>query len=203
MPDASPWYLSPIEGMAEHGYIQVPPERSGMFRSDVALARNRFGRPAGAARRAGSARDAVAPAVQRALPVVVVTPPTRLRRCVYRRLEPMTSRGAVSGYAAACVYEGLTARSRWVTSTQPGAPARPAPASACGAPTRTEGSTPPGTRRRPRHTPGSSRVRRRPPNGRPILRRIEGSRRLPGPIRERRDDGRPPRAGRCAGERER
>lgn len=47
------------------------------------------------------------PRFGRALPVVVVTPPTRLRRCVYRRLEPMTSRGVVSGYAAACVYEGL------------------------------------------------------------------------------------------------
>lgn len=46
--------------------------------------------------------------VGRALPLVVVaTPPARLRRCVYRRLSPMTRRGMVSGYSAECLVEGI------------------------------------------------------------------------------------------------
>jgi hypothetical protein len=74
----------------------------------VALARNRS---------AALAEPLVEPAplvapwrarVGRALPIVVVeNPPARLRRCVYRRLEPTTRRGMVSSYQAECLYEGI------------------------------------------------------------------------------------------------
>jgi hypothetical protein len=47
-------------------------------------------------------------AIGRALPIAVVaTPPARLRRCVHRRLAPTTRRGAVSGYNAECLFEGV------------------------------------------------------------------------------------------------
>ena len=46
--------------------------------------------------------------VGRALPMAAVaTPPARLRRCVHRRLSPMTRRGAVDGYTAECLFEGV------------------------------------------------------------------------------------------------
>jgi hypothetical protein len=48
-------------------------------------------------------------AIGRALPMAIVaTPPARLRRCVYRRLSAATRRGgAVSGYSAECLFEGV------------------------------------------------------------------------------------------------
>lgn len=47
-------------------------------------------------------------AIGRALPIAVVAAhPARLRRCVYRRLEPTSRRGVVNGYAAVCLYEGV------------------------------------------------------------------------------------------------
>ena len=47
-------------------------------------------------------------AIGRALPMAVVaTPPARLRRCVYRKLSPMTRRGTVDGYTAECLFEGV------------------------------------------------------------------------------------------------
>lgn len=47
-------------------------------------------------------------ATRRALPLAAATAsPARLRRCVFRRLSPMTRTGALSTYTADCLYEGL------------------------------------------------------------------------------------------------